>query len=412
MTIADKLLQVNQVKQDIKTAIEGKGVSMTGVPFTGYPAKINSITTGTGMSYHDYAKNLYTMWGYETQFTEAWTESQNSLEVLFEIPLMLVAPNQNMGGKDLDLYVGTDSALTELYNLVAGGEFPADYAIIINKSVLQYTGDISSDVGMPFPVYAFGFFFDDSSPTIIDEFMLADLTPLGMGLGIALGKVTGTVIPNNSITVRRGFESYEAGLIIPEMIEIVGMGAFSYFNNIDSNSKMTVPYIIGPNVKYIGYAGFEGLQYRLPLIIPDSVEWIGRIAFDMHYENKNYIVVPRNVTYLGVAAFGYGGADVVIMYPEIPPVLEYDFDFGPFPTGIKHIFVPDDSVNAYKSAWTASGRQESYPDKIEAISNMPYYDGYAGNIDELHAVVELTQAQYDALSVYDNNRYYLIVEEE
>ncbi len=36
---------------------------------------------------------------------------------------------------------------------------------------------------------------------------------------------------------------------------------------------------------------------------------------------------------------------------------------------------------------------------------------YAEKIDLLPAVVELTQAQYDALSVYDNNTYYLIVEE-
>ena len=39
------------------------------------------------------------------------------------------------------------------------------------------------------------------------------------------------------------------------------------------------------------------------------------------------------------------------------------------------------------------------------------FGGYAGKIDVLPAVVELTQAQYDALSVYDNNTYYLIVEE-
>ena len=38
------------------------------------------------------------------------------------------------------------------------------------------------------------------------------------------------------------------------------------------------------------------------------------------------------------------------------------------------------------------------------------FDGYAGKIDLLPAVVELTQAQYDTLSVYDNNTYYLIVE--
>lgn len=39
------------------------------------------------------------------------------------------------------------------------------------------------------------------------------------------------------------------------------------------------------------------------------------------------------------------------------------------------------------------------------------FAGYAGKIDLLPAVVELTQAQYDALPVYDNNTYYLIVEE-
>lgn len=39
------------------------------------------------------------------------------------------------------------------------------------------------------------------------------------------------------------------------------------------------------------------------------------------------------------------------------------------------------------------------------------FGGYAEKIDLLPAVVELTQAQYDALSVYDSNTYYLIVEE-
>ena len=131
MAIADKLLQLNAVKQDIKTAIEGKGVDMTGVPFTGYPTKIDSITTETGMSYHDYAKMLYSMWGYEAFFTEAWTESQNSLEVLFEIPLTLAATDQELvEGNNVDIYVGTDSALTDLYNLVVGGEFPDGYAIM------------------------------------------------------------------------------------------------------------------------------------------------------------------------------------------------------------------------------------------------------------------------------------------
>ena len=40
MSVADKLLQVNQVKQDIKVAIENKGVDLTGIDFGGYAGKI------------------------------------------------------------------------------------------------------------------------------------------------------------------------------------------------------------------------------------------------------------------------------------------------------------------------------------------------------------------------------------
>lgn len=372
MAIADKLLELNDVKQDIKTAIEGKGVSMTGVPFTGYPAKIDSITTGAGMSYHDYAKMLFSMFGFgDVLFTTAWTESQNSLDVLFEIPLMLAAANQDLGGKELDLYVGTDSALTNFYNLVDGGEFPNDYAIIINKSVIRYGGNVGSALGMPFPVYMFGQFIDDSSPAVIDQFFLADLTPLGMGLGIALGKLTGVVIPDNSITIRRGFESYEAGLIIPEMIEIVGEYAFESF---DATGKRPVPYLIGHNVKYIGDYGFgNNLDYRLPLNIPDSVEWIGVNAFGGNSNNVSLVVIPKNVTYIAGGAFAMYGTEFsnfsrprFIMYSDVPPVLGFDDLYGePFPSYTRYIYVPDNAVNAYKSAWTA------YAAKIVGISTMP-----------------------------------------
>jgi len=46
MTIADNLTLLNSTKQDIKAAIEAKGVDMTDVPFTDYDTKIGEITTG------------------------------------------------------------------------------------------------------------------------------------------------------------------------------------------------------------------------------------------------------------------------------------------------------------------------------------------------------------------------------
>ena len=44
MSVADKLLQLNQVKQDIKEAIEMRGIDLTGVAFTEYANKILDIS--------------------------------------------------------------------------------------------------------------------------------------------------------------------------------------------------------------------------------------------------------------------------------------------------------------------------------------------------------------------------------
>ena len=62
MTIAQKLIDVNQAKQDIKTAIEAKGVSMTGVTFPDYHTKIAQISGGGGtggytLEPNDYVRN-------------------------------------------------------------------------------------------------------------------------------------------------------------------------------------------------------------------------------------------------------------------------------------------------------------------------------------------------------------------
>jgi uncharacterized repeat protein (TIGR02543 family) len=60
MTIADKLLQLNQVKQDIKTAIENKGISMTDVAFTEYANKIlDMIDSRVEANFFIYKNELY-----------------------------------------------------------------------------------------------------------------------------------------------------------------------------------------------------------------------------------------------------------------------------------------------------------------------------------------------------------------
>ncbi len=72
MSVADKLLQINQVKQDIKQALENKGVPMTNVAFTEYANKILEIVVD---EYFYYAQAYYTMTNNSTLFSNAWEHS-------------------------------------------------------------------------------------------------------------------------------------------------------------------------------------------------------------------------------------------------------------------------------------------------------------------------------------------------
>ena len=54
-TIAENLQTIIDIKADIKTAIENKGVDMTNTPFSEYSTKIDEITTGGGSGKIDIA---------------------------------------------------------------------------------------------------------------------------------------------------------------------------------------------------------------------------------------------------------------------------------------------------------------------------------------------------------------------
>ena len=131
MSVADKLLQVNQVKQDIKVAIETKGIPMTNVAFTEYANKILDISGG-GVEvdeYFYYSKAYYTITNNAMLFPNAW---------------------QDIWERTRDDYY-------------------------VNKCCNLLWGDISGDIGFPIPLYGFGNF------DVQHLFLIGDLTPLEWG---------------------------------------------------------------------------------------------------------------------------------------------------------------------------------------------------------------------------------------
>ena len=59
MTTVEKLNYLISIKSDIKTAIENKGVDMTGVSFPGYASKIGDIASGVGYTDRDIIEARY-----------------------------------------------------------------------------------------------------------------------------------------------------------------------------------------------------------------------------------------------------------------------------------------------------------------------------------------------------------------
>jgi len=275
-------------------------------------------------SYEEYALALYDRFGKLTLFENAWQDMKDSETVLFDIPLMLAAPNQDMDGIFVDLYVGTNGQLQALYDACVNETIPPpiDTSYIrdvyyVNNVATFYGGDISENVGFPIPIYMFGLFGPDDSTS----FMIVDLTPLEMGLGLVLAKFVNVSIPNNNIVIQQGFEfENENGIIISD--SVTSIGSYAFYNWTSNNQ---------------------------PLVIPNSVTSIGDDAFSGWESNNQPLVIPDSVTSIGYTAFsGWSLVPYVEIQAITPPTLA---DSGAFAfQGNAPIYVPDESVAAYKAA--------------------------------------------------------------
>ena len=273
--------------------------------------------------YFNYAKAYYTATNNSTLFANAWQDMKDSETVLFDIPLTLVAPNQEMLGYTIDIYVGTNGQLQALYDACANETIPPPISsqtcdvYYVNNVATYYWGDVSGEVDFPIPIYMFGHFLGNKNTS----FLIGDLTPLSMGLGLVLIKPVNVSIPNNNIVIQQGFEfENESGIIIPESVTSIGTHAFYYWT---SNNQ--------------------------PLVIPDSVTSIGDYAFYKWEANNQPLVIPNGVTSIGEYTFSdWSLVPYVEMKAITPPTLAGSNAFDN--QNDAPIYVPDESVDDYKTA--------------------------------------------------------------
>ncbi len=174
------------------------------------------------------------------------------------------------------------------------------------------------------------------------------------------------------------------GVIIPQGITIIGSEAFSFW---EANNQ---PLVIPNSVTRIQEGAFRSWSANnQPLVIPNSVTTIDASAFIGWSANTHPLVIPSSVTSIGGGAFsGWWKVPYAEIQAITPPTLTHSvtFDFG-----YKNppIYVPDESVDAYKEAtiWA------SLADRIFPISDKP---------DLMDDIADLQENKQDKLVAGEN----------
>ena len=155
----------------------------------------------------------------------------------------------------------------------------------------------------------------------------------------------GTLYFNKDITVVRnwafsGCDSLTS-ITIPESVTTIGYGAFQGCSSLTS---ITIP----ESVTSIGVYAFSSCSSLTCITIPDSVTSIGDRAFS-NCSSLTSITIPESVTTIGEGAFRNCSSLTSVYCKATTPPTGGDNMFYKNAPG-RTIYVPTESVNAYKSA--------------------------------------------------------------
>ena len=372
MSIADKLTQLATAKQNIKQAIIDKGVSMTGVPFTQYHTKIAEISGGGETPTDgDYLVRFIDYDG--TVLKEQWVNhGENATPP--NLPNYTVTTNKRpaltfqgwnnsytniTGNKDIGaIYIPTDGKTHAFVRLTVGSG--KDVTLYLNKTntstlsidwgdniTTTHTNSGKFNTSHTYSAYGdyeikiwissgsgeYGFGNDSSSYVFIGG---TQQKQKDMLMYLFVG--------NNVSSI--GDSAFQkcyslTSVVIPASVSSIGTYAFQYCYSLTN-------IVIPESISSIGIYAFANCVSLTNIVIPENVSSIGNYAFRYCYSLTS-VVIPASVSSIGTYAFQYCYSILKYVFNRTtPPTLSTNVFTER--NNIVKIYVPDESVEAYKTA--------------------------------------------------------------
>ncbi len=165
---------------------------------------------------------------------------------------------------------------------------------------------------------------------------------------------------------------------IPDSVTSIGKYAFGWCTSL---TNITIP----DSVTEIGNNAFFSCDSLTSVTIPDSVSAIGEYAF-AYCESLTSVTIPDSVTSIGSYTFYYcTSLTSVYCKPTTPPTGDYNHSMFDNNASGRKIYVPMESVEAYKSA-------QGWSDYADAIVGYDFENSGNSTVDLVTNITELNRA--------------------
>lgn len=246
----------------------------------------------------------------------------------------------------------------------------------------QFLGDKSTlqEVTLPSTLTTIGdSAFYGYSSLIIEDLSLPNLTSLGANAfyGVKIIKISNlgsiTALPKTYDSSQNyGSKSVLKEVVLPSTItQIVDYSFYKYTaltkvdilwdvityigtSAFDGCTSLIIEELSLPNITQIYNYAFRGVTVKRITNLGSAITII-RVGCFYNSKNLTYVNIPAQVTDIYNEAFRYCTSLVAfICNPTTPPTLSSTNAFSntPIASGTGYIYVPDESVDAYKSAWS------------------------------------------------------------